>query len=362
MSISHIPNSLLVPLQSVPKLSTRNWVPWSQKYLQFFRGLGASWLIKDEGPENPPADKVTLDGQILYLLSDHIEPEYAYLANEATSVADAWKKLKARCNKNNMARRIEILREMKNITHDPSKSIDVYMQAQAVKWRELEALGCKVEEWMKKDYLLLGLHSSYHSIANTILSHKNEPSLDTITDTLATAVPMSQIHSEDTDDVEHAFATRAKFNKTGSQNGGSSRSFSKSSKSTSLRWRSPTNNNDCRRCGETGHISDNCIHDMPPEVKDWIMQGPKQFSASFALEGDTGDSSNLVREQTFQVTEELENMVLGHSGMGVITVNGQDMVVKSVYQRDWDSDDESVVSDDVIERSNLVLTRPDFSI
>jgi hypothetical protein len=232
------------------------------------------------------------------------------LANEATSIAEAWKKLKAHCNKNNMARHIEILWEMKNITHDPLKSIDGYIQAQAVKWRELEALGCKVEEWMKKDYLLLGLHSSYHSIANTILSHKNEPSLDTIINTLTTAIPMSQIHSEETDDVKHAFATCAKFNKTGSQNGGSSCSFSKSSKSTSLCWCSPNSNNDCHHCGETGHISDNCIHDMPPEVKNWIMQGPKQFSASFALEEDTGDSSNLVCEQTFQVSEELENMVL----------------------------------------------------
>ena len=280
----------------------------------FLLALGADWISGKK--DSVPAAKVNLDLQILACLYQSLEEaQQRHLLGQTTGLG-AYKAIIARFETSTIVRRIQARKDFYSIIHDPSRPIDDYIHDVTVARTTLTTLGVDVSDTETLDVLLMNLHSDYNTIVTTILAASEEPKLDKVKAILSGAsVSFLDIKKEPT-------LANAAYSKHGSHHGHSSghkphhRSRSRSgghhgqssghrshghSRSRSggrsgpsskadgspsrhdakgFRWCDPTNERHCHRCGRAGHIAANCIHDMPQNVKDWVMNNPSRTSAS----------------------------------------------------------------------------------
>jgi len=132
------------------------------------------------------------------------------------------------------------------------------------------------------------LHPSWITVRTTILASAKEPSFDELVSILIASSPASVVASdvtvkteEEEPDLTLAMAARSggRFVGSGGSYSGRGSSGAPHSDENGFRWCSPTGNDQCRRCGRVGHISDRCIFDMPPHIKDWVTSGPPRHTA-----------------------------------------------------------------------------------
>lgn len=251
----------------------------------FFRGAGASYLV--EKKEKVPDEKADLDGILVSYLWSSLGEEYHYLVEGKSSALEAWKLVHSHFNASTMPRRIKARHDFYHVEHDPSQSIDVYIHSVNKARQALVALNCKVDDTETLDVLLMNLHSSYEGIRTSILTAKDEPSLESVKSILTgSARSVMAVKSEPTDIALAAQGARRGGGRKDYGHGyGGGRAGADSSKGPSrddngYRWCDPSNEGHCHRCGRSGHIAARCIHDMPQHVKDWVMSGPPRPPSS----------------------------------------------------------------------------------
>ena len=116
----------------------------------------------------------------------------------------------------------------------------------------------------------MNLHPSFHTIHTSILSSKTELTLLEIK-TILTGASSSILPTPKREDIDTAMVAH-------NQRDGIKRNKIPCKDEKGNRWCDPTNEGHCHRCGRAGHIVSCCIHNMPQQVKDWIMGGaPNQL-------------------------------------------------------------------------------------
>ena len=111
----------------------------------------------------------------------------------------------------------------------------------------------------------MNLHPSFHTIRTSILSSKTEPMLPEIK-TILTGASSSILPTPKREDIDTAMVAH-------NQRDGVKCNRLPHKDKKGNRWCNPTNEGHCHWCGRMGHIVSRCIHDMPQQVKDWIMGG-----------------------------------------------------------------------------------------
>ena len=220
----------------------------------------AEWVSKDELAYSTLF--FTIDSSIHYLIQD------------VQTGSAAWTLLKKEYESNIRSRRYDIRQRFNKPSHDPSKSIEVYIQGILQARSELKAIGIDVSDQEASDMIVMHLHSSYDTVRTTLIARQTEPSLSELQSILKEA-DRDMRKDMTTSDAETALAARRfggpkkKFHETKAAHSSGSIEDEKGH-----RWCDPTNENHCHRCGRTGHIAARCIADMPPEIKTWVLSRP----------------------------------------------------------------------------------------
>lgn len=271
---------------------------------RFLLGNSATWILENKA--EVPTDKKDLDQQISVCIYTSISEEYQYLVEGLTSGLVAWKAVLQHFQKTSISRRLKARQEFYHVTHDPTRPIDVYIHAIISARSTLQNLGCTIEdtETTGMDVLLMNLHPDYHTIRTSILTAKDEPTLDSVKSIL-TGASVSAIVTVKQEPTGFALAAQGRRGfQSGNRSHGQTRSrspqgssqrgnwnfqsgHSSGSKSDrppsrqddkGFRWCDPTNERHCHRCGRSGHIAALCIYDMPQHIKDWVMNNPSRSS------------------------------------------------------------------------------------
>ena len=123
----------------------------------------AEWVSKDELAHSTLF--FTIDSSIHYLIQD------------VQTGSAAWTLLKKEYESNIRSRRYDIRQRFNKPSHDPSKSIEVYIQGILQARSELKAIGIDVSDQEASDMIVMHLHSSYDTVRTTLIARQTEPSL-----------------------------------------------------------------------------------------------------------------------------------------------------------------------------------------
>ena len=267
MSIQ-IPSSITSMLPSIPKLNATNWFDWSKHMKMFFLGAGITGISSG----NPPTEVKekerwdALDRMLTAYIYMKVEDEYQYLIEDLVSGKEAWNALKKHFEHSTMGHRMNARKEFYDIIHDPSKSIEFYIQSLTSAQKKLSSLGVTIEDKEFKDVLLMHLDPSFYSVRTTILAQKAEPTLDDIKSILtsSTAADEVTVKLEPQDAVLMARGRSLQMGNSGQEGKGLV-------DAKGYHWCDVTNGESCHRCGHTGHIAARCMFVMPDHVKNYIM-------------------------------------------------------------------------------------------
>ncbi|KAJ7749477.1 hypothetical protein B0H16DRAFT_1551541 [Mycena metata] len=290
-----LPQGAVRHLDTMEPITPENWSQASRTFKMFFQGVHTPWVTVDD--KSKPEAKVIDDGndkEVMWLIFAKLAPEYQYLGDGITCAQDLWANCVSTFEASNMTSRMNARRDFVRTMQDPTKPINLYIAAIEDAVKRLDRLGAKPSDSEIKDTLLMNLHDSLATTRTTILTAELEPTLLAVKSQIRNAgpsVPLQTIKKEEDDEDENllgsqALAARASARgprtraPRGVPSGGSNKKF---------HWCSATSHDQCRRCGLTGHVSDRCIHDMPSDVKDWVMAGPPGKCASAAYASDSSD-------------------------------------------------------------------------
>lgn len=263
--------------------------------MMVFRVSGSHGIV--DGTESRPASKdeewVKKNEGALPIIWALVSKDLQHLVEGENSGSTAFAALKKKFESSTMARRVELRKALYGAVHDPSKPMDVYIQAVTIAAAQLKAIGHTVEDTEIKDIILMNLHPSYHVIRATLLSQSTEPDLATIKSVLAgSAIAVSHdvgMHIKSESDFDTALAARdggRGFRGTRGRSGSGQRSSSNFPvDEKGYHWCDTNNDGTCHRCGRPGHIAARCMYDMPQHVKDWAMGWNSGERARLAQDG-----------------------------------------------------------------------------
>ncbi|KAJ6472618.1 hypothetical protein C8R45DRAFT_1164379 [Mycena sanguinolenta] len=296
-----LPQGSVRLIEAIDPITPDNWAKARRTLKMFFMGVHTPWVTQEKGSTEGKIDNTDNDQEVMWLLYSKLAPEYQYLGEEATCAQDLWIACTGAFEASNMTTRMNARRDFVRTIHDPSKPIALYISAIEEAVKRLERLGAKPGDSEIADTLLMNLDDSLSATRITILTAEKEPTLEAIKAQIRNAgpsVPLKEIKKEEDDDDElaplAAHAARSAPPRSRSYRGtgtSGSRQAPGTSGSHKFHWCSPTSYDQCHCCGTPGHISDRCIHDMPSNVKDWVVAGPpgKSDRASAAFASDLSD-------------------------------------------------------------------------
>lgn len=310
-----IPNHLASLAKQTLLSGSDNYYVWKSNISMFLLALGADWISGKK--DSVPAAKVNLDLQILACLYQSLDnTQQRHLVGLVTGLA-AYKAIVARFETSTITRRIQARKDFYSVQHNPSCHIDEYIHDVTVARTALTTLGVDVSDTETLDVLLMNLHPDYNTIVTTILAASEEPKLDKVKSILSGAsVSFLDIkkepalanaasskhgghhghssghrphhrsrsrsgghHGQSSDHRSHDRSRSHSGGRSGSRSGSKADGPPSRHDAKGFRWCDPTNERHCHRCGRAGHIAANCIHDMPQNVKDWVMSNPSRSSA-----------------------------------------------------------------------------------
>ncbi|KAJ7815851.1 hypothetical protein B0H13DRAFT_2461105 [Mycena leptocephala] len=229
----------------------------------FFQGVHTALVTVDKTKPEGKIDDKGNDKEVMRLIFTKLAPEYQHLGDNVTCA-------QVRC----------YLRGISTIEDAVTP---------------LDRLGVKPSESEIADTLLMNLDDSLASTC-TILTAEKEPTFLAIKSQIRNAgpsVPLKPVKKEedDNDDIPNSLSAHAARTQSKGSRTRAPRAFGTSG-SSKFHWCSATSNDQCRRCGVSGHISDRCIHDMPSDVKDWVLAGPPGKHARTSAAYHSGSSDD----------------------------------------------------------------------
>jgi len=264
-------------------LSPETWPSVSRTFLVFFKGVHVPW-VADASKAIENADN---DAEVLWILFGKLPSEYEALADGCNTAQALWSKLEKTFEASTMSTRMNARQAFVNTKHDPSKPIDVYLANIDDCVRRLDRLSAKPTNLEIKDTILMNLDDSFSPTRLAIVTALNEPSLTAVKEQLRSAgssVPLAPTPIVKEEEKEIALAARSRpLSSTRGPRPGRGK----------FRWCSAIAHDQCRRCGITGHIADRCIHDMPKDIKDWVMAGPPSRPSTRSRDADDDEDAGF---------------------------------------------------------------------
>ncbi|KAF9021881.1 hypothetical protein BDZ89DRAFT_1137707 [Hymenopellis radicata] len=290
-------------LRDLAPLHPATWSAVESTWIIFFRATGAQYIERLE--EAVPASKATLDSELHLTILSHTHADYKHLVTKASGALAAWKALRADCLHGDTRASIAAWLNFISIKHDIDRPIGVFLSAVTTAASRLEALGQKPSDFQVIATWLGLLNVNYSATKATAYRRFAELKLDEVETFLKDArsdrddsSPESRPREETVAKPEPVEASLKAYTAPRRAGGsaGVSRNVAKfpSSSSGPFRWCSANHNDQCRRCGRTGHIADRCIADMPQHVKDWVVAGCPSDSEDVAnMAADSGDVASM---------------------------------------------------------------------
>jgi hypothetical protein len=157
------------------------------------------------------------------------------------------------------------------LSHNPMVSIMPFVNEVLTVVRQLESIKRKPQKDEITDKLLIGLHSSFAAVHTNLSLHTPEPSVKEITATLK--------EFEDNETLRPSFSapinssikeeTLLYANKAHRQG---SRATGSRTRYDDFDWgNTKSRDGVCFRCGRSSHVAQNCMADMPTDIKEPIL-------------------------------------------------------------------------------------------
>ena len=242
---------------------------------QFFAAIGADYMIAEDAV---PATKASLDKEILFVMRTITHEDYTNLYQGLTSALAAWKHIKATFISNDTRSRVRAWQDFIQAEHDIHRPVSVFTANIMALAKRLEEAGYRPTDFQIASTILSNLDPSFSKAKSHI--YNEFASLDLLKvrnfidscraddDRNAPELPASQTGAVTVKSEPSAAALRTSAPRRA---GGST--TSRPASGEPFRWCSAVHNDQCRRCGRSGHIADRCVADMPDHVKDWVIKG-----------------------------------------------------------------------------------------
>ncbi|KAG6875133.1 hypothetical protein C0992_005099 [Termitomyces sp. T32_za158] len=154
------------------------------------------------------------------------------------------------------------------VEHNPSRPIEIYIQAVIAAFKALENLSESISETAIGDHHLCHLNPSYHTICTSILAQETESNLNKIKSTLIGSASSEYI----TVKSETGLLAWKENGRT------QKKPVTDEFREGKFTWCKKLNGDSCHCCGHDGHISYFCTCDMPSAIKDLVLQGAKDHA------------------------------------------------------------------------------------
>lgn len=308
-------------LNGIEKLNSYNWFTWKKdaKMMLMREGcwevVAAAEGVKttkvmpkedDKGYESWISKEVQALSTIFFLTDSTLQ----YHIDECDYASTAWKKLKDEFEGNTRSRRYEIRNRFNKPVHKLDRPIEEYIQGVLQARKELQALGCSIDDTETADMIIMNLNPAFETVRTTLIARDKEPTLIELQAILKEADRDLKKDEEVSPAGETALAARRvggdwrRGATSGRSHGhghghrdrevrksrsredlGSGKGSSGNSRASGFkcnrgyRWCDTTNDNHCHRCGQTGHIAARCVTKMPPEVVAWIFDSTSRSNS-----------------------------------------------------------------------------------
>ena len=279
-------------LALIAKLNGQNWHTWS-KETEAYLTMEEFWELVDPA-EAPPTSAANLkrDKKAYAHIWFLVEPNCRDTIIELKSGRDAWAVLKAEHEKDMLSTRMNLCQCFYALSHDPAAGVMTFVNDVLTVVRQLESINRKPQKDEITDKLLIGLHSSFAAVRTNLSLRTPEPSVKEITAALKefedneTLRPSLSAPIDSTIKEETLLYTN-KAHRHGSR-GGVTRT-----KYDDFDWGNTKKRDGvCFRCGRSSHVAQNCMADMPTNIKERVLNHHVHIATSdtIALATDNIDS------------------------------------------------------------------------
>jgi hypothetical protein len=265
-------------LSSLPKFNGTNWFEWKKEAETFLMLASLDGVIDaKEVPDTKAAEWTVKDRKVYAYIFFLVEPNYRAPILDIKSGREAWNKLVSEHEKDNATTRIGLRQQFYTLSHNPSLSIVVFIDAVTSIARQLASIGHKLDDLEISDKLLIGLHQLWAPVrtALTLREKSEKPEIEKITAALKQfeanesllATTNSSVKKEESESNSGELALGAKIHGGGLKgNKGRGRSVEE------YDWGNSKGRDDvCWRCGREGHVARLCVADMPQDVKQKVF-------------------------------------------------------------------------------------------
>ena len=135
-------------LSGLPKFNGSNWFEW-KKEAETFLMLASLDEVIDAGvvpTDKKAAEWITKDRKVYAYIFFLVEPNYRAPILDIKSGREAWNKLVSEHEKDNATTRIRLRQQFYSLSHNPSLSIVVFIDAVISIARQLASIGHKLND------------------------------------------------------------------------------------------------------------------------------------------------------------------------------------------------------------------------
>ncbi|KAE9398690.1 hypothetical protein BT96DRAFT_939961 [Gymnopus androsaceus JB14] len=227
----------------------------------FFTGCGADYIRKIAAAV--PTGKEAVDSKLVLIIFTRVHPDYQHYIADLDSSLAVWKKA-----------------NFTHLHHNLDQPIAIYISQCDDLMKSLEGFGHRPSDTHHMFTLLASLNPAFYGVWKRIFNMSPNPTLKTVKDTLLVECVGNGNPAYDPDPLikkEEAFAACGSYTPSyppcSQASGSSLRAAYSSNSDKRFRWCSTVHNDQCHRCGHTGHIADQCVYNMPQAIKDWVITG-----------------------------------------------------------------------------------------
>lgn len=215
-----------------------------------------------------------------------IEPDSRAVIAETQSGHAAWGLLEAEFQKDSPSTRMGLRQQFYSLTHNPTSGVMSFINSITSLVHQLEAINHKPSKDEISDKLLIGLHSSFSAVRTALALRSPEPSVKDIIAALKQFEDnelLSTSGSAHSDLDPYIKTETALYAGRTCRSGGGGGGY-KGDGDGCFDWGNTKKRDGvCFRCGRPGHIAQNCIANMPQEIKERLMAA---HTAHLAIDSD----------------------------------------------------------------------------
>ena len=167
-------------LPKIDALGDDNYSTW-EVYMRSVLISKGLWGAIERG-DTVPSDVVfkALDEKAHALITLYLKPMHLSTARQCTTAKELWSSLKDFYKKKGVARRLQLRRELNELTLGPTESLTAYFDRAKTLRDDLTAIGAKPDEEDVVTALLNGLTGEYDMLATIFEAQDVMPTLDEV--------------------------------------------------------------------------------------------------------------------------------------------------------------------------------------